>query len=202
MNQDRWLMLMRSLALAPSLDIYEQLSRAYCETHRFYHTNEHINAMLKHFDHVLPMAEHPAEVELAIWFHDAIYKPLSSTNERDSAEWVKAFLISAGASENVVYRVYDLVMATMHNVELVGNDQHLIVDIDLAILGASETDYDVFERNVRKEYKWVPFFLYKKKRKEVLLSFLDRQRIYTLDYFYNKFEDVARSNLERAIAQL
>ncbi len=75
-------------------------------------------------------------------------------------------------------------------------------DIDLTILGSSERIYAQFEENVRKEYKWVPYFLYKKKRKEILRSFLDRERIYQTKYFNNKLETQAQINLNNAIASL
>ena len=41
-----------------------------------------------------------------------------------------------------------------------------------------------------------------KKRKEVLKCFLDRERIYSNDYFYEKLEENARLNLNNAISNL
>ena len=64
-------------------------------------------------------------------------------------------------------RIHSLIMATQHNGIVQDKDQKLIVDIDLTILGASPEIYDEFERNVRKEYKMVPTFIYRKKRKEL-----------------------------------
>ena len=53
--------------------------------------------------------------------------------------------------------------------------QFTVVDIDLSILGRNRQDYDLFEERVRKEYKWVPGPLYRRKRIEVLESFLKRR---------------------------
>ena len=183
---------------------YEGLHTAYSEKHRFYHTVNHIDAMLQHFDAVKDIAEKPAELELAIWFHDGVYKALSKSNEFDSAVWAKDFCLSCGYDVAGAERVFSLIMTTLHNGEtqLNGVDQQLIVDFDLTILGASPDVYDEYERNIRKEYRMVPSFIYRKKRKELLRSFLNDDSLYCLDYFKDKFEVTARQNISRAIEML
>lgn len=188
--------------MPPSIECFEKLYQAYSEKHRFYHTAQHIEAMLDHLDSTVALSEHPHELELAIWFHDAIYKPFSSTNELDSAKWAKEFLTDNQYSSDGTERVYNLIMATQHNVEVNSVDEQLIVDIDLTILGASATVYDQFEQNIRKEYKLVPSIIYRKKRKELLKSFLSKQSIYNLDYFKEKYEKAARINIKRVIEVL
>lgn len=202
MNQNRWQTLMSAMGLPPSTECYDALHAAYSEKRRFYHTVDHIEAMLTHFDGVKDIAERPEELELAIWFHDAIYKPLSKTNELDSANWAQAFLASRGYGEAGIERVHDLIMATLHNGSVKSHDEQLIVDIDLAILGAPPAVYDQFERNVRKEHRLVPWFIYRKKRKELLQSFLSSASIYNLDPFKEKYESTARYNIGRAIDML
>ncbi|MCX7552252.1 N-methyl-D-aspartate receptor NMDAR2C subunit [Marinicella sp. S1101] len=203
MNKDRWKALMGVMGFEPSLDCYDILYAAYSEKHRFYHTAKHIDAMLKHFDEVKELAQRPNELELAIWFHDAIYKPFSKSNELDSAVWARDFMLANGADESNAQRVYDLIMATVHDVDVTyNNDAQLMVDIDLTILGTPPPVYDAFEKHVRKEYRWVPYFIYQKKRKQLLNSFLQHKNIYHLAYFREKFEDNARSNIKRAINTL
>ena len=202
MNELRWKSLMSALGLKASLDCYRALCEAYAEKHRHYHTTKHIDAMLKHFDETFEMAEQPAELELAIWFHDAIYKPLSSNNELNSAKWAQEFLLEQNYDEEGIERVFNLIMATLHNGEIEENDQKLMVDIDLTILGTTPEIYDEFERNVRKEYKIVPGLIFRKKRKELLKSFLENGNIYNLDYFRKKYQSAARKNISRAIGML
>ncbi|MCA0911472.1 hypothetical protein [Marinobacter nauticus] len=202
MNQTRWQTLMSALGLPPSKECYDTLHAAYSEKHRFYHTVDHIDAMLTHFDGVKEIAERPAELELAIWFHDAIYKPLSKTNELDSANWAQAFLTAHSYGKAGIERVHNLIMATLHNRNVKTPDEQLIVDIDLAILGAPPKVYDQFERNVRKEYRLVPGFIYRKKRKELLRSFLSSGSIYNLELFQERYEDQAKQNLRSAIGTL
>ncbi len=202
MTKDRWLNLMKSMSLPDSLAYFDALVAAYSERHRHYHTTQHINAMLRHFELTLKWSELPDELELAIWFHDAIYKPFSASNEKDSADWAKKFLTENKYDESGIDRVYRLIMATEHNGEVLGQDEKLLVDIDLTILGSPEHVYDQFERNVRKEYRLVPTFIYRKKRKQILKSFLAQDSIFYLDYFKEKFERPARVNLSRAIEYL
>lgn len=202
MNIERWHKLMLNLSLPPSDDSFHALFVAYSSKTRHYHSTVHIDAMLKHFDQTCELAKYPAELELAIWFHDAIYKPFSKTNEHDSAEWAKNFLMSKDYTEIGIERVYQLIMATQHDEKVTNNDEQLLVDIDLTILGAPEHVYDQFESNVRKEYKLVPGFIYRKKRKQLLQSFLDSEHIFNLPYFRSNFENTARDNISRAIKQI
>ena len=193
---------MSALGLPPSEECYHALHAAYSEKHRFYHTVDHIDAMLTHFDGVKEIAEKPEELELAIWFHDAVYKPLSKTNELDSANWAQTFLATHSYGKAGIERVHNLIMATLHNGNIKTPDEQLIVDIDLAILGAPPDVHDQFERNVRKEYRLVPGFIYRKKRKELLRSFLSSGSIYNLELFQERYEDQAKQNLRSAIGTL
>ena len=199
MDLVRWQTLMQSWGISPNEDVYQMLFEAYSEKHRRYHTVEHISATLRHLDDVVDLADSANEIEMALWFHDAVYKTVSSTNELDSAALVLDFLSSNGVSIAITDRVYKLVMATDHRMKAKGNDQLLIVDIDLSILGANELVFSQFEKNVRYEYRHVPNFLYSRKRKEILANFLQRDRIYQHDFFHEKLEKQARINLESAI---
>ncbi len=202
MDENRWLALMAQLGLQDNRDQWRALHNAYAEKHRHYHTAEHISACLQHLDTIRHLAENPAEIELALWFHDAIYKPHSSTNELDSANWCSEFLQANNLDSSIISRIHQLIMITCHNAVPATNDEQLLVDIDLAILGAPEDVYWQFENNVRKEYLWVPSFIFKNKRKEILQAFLDRYRIYHHNYFYALLEHRARENLAAAISRL
>lgn len=202
MDQGQWEQLMGAMDLPSCLDCYHALCQAYDEPHRHYHTKKHIAAMLSHFSQVSHQADNPTHIAVAIWFHDAIYKPLSKRNESDSAKWAESFLSQQGVDATVIANVCRLIMVTVHGVALKANDEMLMVDIDLTILGALPAVYDEFELNIRREYRRVPSFMYRRKRKALLQMFLAQPRIYHTDYFYMKFEALARQNLQRALELL
>lgn len=193
---------MQGFGLAENDKTFDLLLAAYGENHRHYHTADHVTACLRHLDSARECAQKPCEVELALWFHDAIYKPLASNNELKSANWAKKFLEQNKVLPTTNTRVYDLILATLHNAPARTADQALLVDIDLSILGAPSACYDDFEAAIRAEYRWVPLFLYRKKRREVLQGFLARKRIYTNDQFFDSLEAQARANLRRALEYL
>ena len=72
-----------------------ELEAAYEEPQRHYHTLEHLGECLALFERHRTHAERPAEVELALWFHDAVYAIGRADNEARSAEWARRALHAA-----------------------------------------------------------------------------------------------------------
>ena len=180
--------------------LFAQLKAAYAEPQRHYHTLQHLGECLAAFDNVRTRAEHPHEVELALWFHDAIYDVKSHDNEQRSADWARDALRDAGVDSTSAQRVHDLIMATRHTAVPSGRDEPLLIDIDLAILGAERPRFDEYEQQIRKEYAYVPGFLFRRKRREILKGFLDRPAIYSTPWFHDALEAKARDNLRRVTA--
>ncbi len=202
MNIERWEALLSRLGAPPESSTFSKLQSAYAQKHRAYHTSRHIDECLSLLDELKNLAEYPAEVELALWFHDAVYKPMANSNEERSAGWAAKFAESVGVSRESIGRVRDHILATRHVAPQVDGDSSLVVDIDLAILGAPTSRYDEFERDVRIEYRWVPNIFYRSRRAAILESFLDRPRIYHWDPVCQRFEQTARANLSARIHTL
>ena len=133
-------------------------------------------------------------MELALWFHDAIYDTRRSDNEQRSADWAKSSVGNA--------RIHALVMATRHQAVPQDIDAQVLVDVDLWILGAPQKRFDEYETQVRAEYAWVPGLIYRRKRRAVLESFLARPTLYNTERFTERYEKQARANLARAVARL
>lgn len=167
---------------------------------RHYHTAAHLAACLFELDRVRELARRPAEVEWALWYHDAIYRPWRRDNEVRSATWAARVLATDAATSAA--RVFEAIEATRHiapdssNSNSVG-DVSLVLDIDLAILGAPEPVYDVFEQQIRREYWFVPRLKYLAARRAILSRLLSRPRIYYFEYFRDRYETQARHNLQR-----
>jgi predicted metal-dependent HD superfamily phosphohydrolase len=150
---------------------------------------------------VAALAERPAEVEAALWFHDAVYEIGRPDNEERSAAWARTALLAAGVPEASAERVQRRVLATRHTQPPSGPDENLLVDIDLAILGACEARFAEYERQIRAEYAAVPEAQFRERRLAILGSFLFRFRIYGTGHFQSLLEERARANLMRAVAQ-
>ena len=197
--QDMW----RQLGAPGSDDaLFSRLVDCYSEPHRKYHTMQHLQECFGHLQSVRSFAEHAREVELALWFHDAIYDTRRKDNEERSAEWARESALAAGLLDDQASRVYRLVRATMHKAVPVGRDAAVLVDIDLAILGADVTRFDEYEVQVREEYSWVPGPLYRAGRRKILEEFVSRESIYSTEYFRVECEARARSNITRSLARL
>lgn len=199
---DLWLKLMNLWEFRPNEQMFRALDEMYAEPGRHYHTLEHVRACLHHVDSFDQQLDHRREVELALWFHDAIYHQLRTDNEQKSAELAAAFLEDNGATAAEIDRVYRLILVTEHDAPAQSADESILIDIDLSVLGAEPRAYDVFEQAIREEYKMVPLQSYRRKRADVLRRFLERPKIYHNPPFANGRERQARENLSRAIAQL
>ena len=199
----RWHEMWKKLGAAnPDPKLYGELIARYSEPHRKYHTLRHLDECFEKLDEVRALAENPAEIELALWFHDAIYNVKRRDNENKSADWARASALAAGTPVDACNRVHSLVMATRHKAVPRGTDPEILVDIDLSILGAALERFDQYERQVREEYAWVPDFLFRRERKAILKEFLARPQIFSSTHFRGRYEQQARSNIERSLERL
>ncbi|HYD76400.1 N-methyl-D-aspartate receptor NMDAR2C subunit [Ramlibacter sp.] len=181
--------------------LLNQLVAAWGERQRHYHTLQHLRECLAHFEAASMLARRPAELELALWFHDAVYEPTRDDNEQRSADWARASVLAAGCTPEVADRVHALVMATRtHQYAGDDPDTRLLLDIDLAILGAAPARFDEYERQIRQEYAHVPEAMWRERRPQLLRDFLARPRIYLTDAFHDALEARARENLQKSCA--
>jgi len=200
--KSRWAALWQRLNAPLPDGLFEALATQYAEPHRHYHTAQHIAECLVHMDSARSLCTHDTEVELALWFHDAVYEPRAKDNEAQSADWAVRVMCGAGLPANAGERVRALIMKTCHDALPDTPDAQVLVDIDLAILGADTARFDEYERQIRQEYAWVPGFLFRRKRREVLEGFLGRPVIYSTSFFNRTLEKKARENLARALSAL
>lgn len=188
-------------AVADGAAVFAALVERYQEPQRSYHTLQHLTECLQALDRVRSLPPHPAEVEIALWFHDAIYDVHRSDNEEQSAAWAKSALLAAGARAELAELVSSLIQVTSHTAAPRTADEFVLIDIDLAILGAEEARFAEYERQIRIEYGFVPQAVFTAKRREILASFLARPQIYSTAHFRAALEARARANLARVIAR-
>lgn len=180
----------------------DALIARYTEPHRAYHNLEHIVACLRELDREHPIATPYDAIEWAIWFHDAIYDSQAKDNEERSAELALRTMRELGITNPSAADVTRRILATRHRDTPVRDDERLLIDIDLSILGQSPAVFDRYDEAIRREYAWVSDEDYRRGRTAVLRSFLDRETIYHTPVFKSRLESQARENLRRAIQRL
>jgi predicted metal-dependent HD superfamily phosphohydrolase len=193
---DAW----RALGASADDALLAELLARYAEGQRAYHTLQHLGECLVHLARERDGAERPAEVALALWFHDAIYDVHRHDNEARSADWARQAARRAGLAPEVAERLHALVMATRHDAQPVGADARLLVDIDLAILGATPARFAEYERQIRIEYAHVPPAVFEPRRCQILGGFLARDPLYLTAPMRTRLEAAARANLGQAVA--
>lgn len=182
--------------------LFLDLEKHYSEPSRSYHNAQHICDCLEQLDLASHLSSHPEVVEMALWFHDAIYDSRAKDNEVRSCNWATAALQQQGACDEIVQRIVEMILATQHSSEPTTHDEKLIVDIDLSILGRTPDVFARYDHQIRQEYSWVLEDQYRAGRSAILKSFLDRKAIYSTDFFRERYEAQARMNLVEAIAWL
>jgi len=202
-NPERWSQLWhRATSAAQPSDTYGRLVAMYSEPHRCYHNLAHIEDCLVEFDRAKQLATDPVAVELAIWFHDAVYDPRALDNEERSAELAKRWLSDVRASDALTDSVGRLILATKAHDASLHADAPLLVDVDLSILGTPPAQFWEYERQIREEYAWVEKPVFAARRAEILRRFLARERIYQTDIFFHRMEAQARVNLRASVQRL
>ena len=202
--QRQWVRLLEGFGVSPAeaYPSFDRLVAAYSEPHRYYHTLEHLAEMFRVVGR-LGLSD-PAPVCLAVWYHDAVYDTRVKDNEGRSADLAVRELTALRLPAEVVGKVRTLVLATDHvNPPPAINGQvAVLLDADLAILGASPERYRRYADDIRKEYDWVPEEAYRAGREQVLLRFLAMPYIYRTGPMIAEGEAAARRNLRAEIDHL
>ncbi len=142
-------------------------------------------------------------VVLAAFFHDAVYDARASDNEAQSAALAGRVLGELGVDPARVADVERLVLSTAHLAAPAPPDPaaQILLDADLAILGAEPSVYDAYVNGVRHEYAHLDDQEWVAGRRAVLRSFLEREAIY-LTAPMRQREARARANLTAELATL
>ena len=178
-----------------------RLATAYEAPERHYHTLQHIENLLARVA-AFPLQD-AVVVELAIWFHEAVYNALRHDNEAKSAEWALAFLTETSLEPARCERVADLIRRTHdHTQPQPPHDADLLLflDADLSILGAPEAAYWDYAHQVRREYRLVPDLLYRPGRRKVLARLLEAPVLFHTPALRAELDASARRNLQAELA--
>lgn len=195
----KWTDLLHTWAVDPLLArrAFDDVSHRYSEPGRFYHTLDHVQTVLNTVESLSSSARNLNAVKLAVWLHDVIYDSKASDNEERSAEFAERLCHDLSIPEGRV--VASLILKTKTHDADDDPDAKVLLDADLAILGANQRDYQNYAEQIRQEYTWVAEPEYRAGRRHVLTKFLARPTIFQ---YLSHLEEPARRNISAEIAQL
>jgi predicted metal-dependent HD superfamily phosphohydrolase len=187
-------------ALADNLWI--EVERSYSSKKRHYHNLFHLDHLLGQLLSVREFITNWDAVLFALYYHDVVYDVLKKNNEEKSAllaeKRLTALQIPRGSIESCTRHI----LATRVHHASDDSDTNFFTDADLSILGADWNAYNTYRHQVRKEYSVYPDMLYKPGRRKVLKHFLQMERIFKTDPFFDKYENSAKLNLEKELIEL
>ncbi|MFE9725446.1 hypothetical protein ACFYQ5_18055 [Streptomyces sp. NPDC005794] len=181
----------------PDPDPYaDALLVRWAEPQRRYHTTAHLTQVLDRVDTLAGHASDPDLVRLAVWFHDAVYRPDRSENEERSAALAERALPEAGVPDAATTEVARLVRLTVTHDPADGDTNgEVLCDADLAILAAAPKEYAAYAAQVREEYGFVPDDAFRAGRSAVLRQLLELPRLFRTPHGSAEWEPRARQNL-------
>ncbi len=193
--------------LPGAAQVGEELLARWGEPHRRYHTYAHLLAVLEALDALLDAllddddgAAIRRSVQLAAWFHDAVYQGVAG-DERSSAALAGKLLGDLPPDD--IAEVQRLVLLTIsHSPSADDRAGALLCDADLAVLGGSPADYARYVAAVREEYASVPDADFITGRAGVVRSLLGVDPLYRTQRAQRLWLDTARGNLANELAGL
>jgi len=183
-------------ALLPGrAELGAELIERWQEPHRAYHDVRHLAQALAAAGQVAAGAL-PRPVGLALWFHDAVYDLRPGADEAASAELAAARLDGLVPAPEVA-EVERLVRLTASHTTTDGDDSDaaVLLDADLSILGQPAGRYDVYVRDIRREYGHLDDATFRAGRLEVLAHLTGLEPLYRTPAARAAWEATARANL-------
>jgi predicted metal-dependent HD superfamily phosphohydrolase len=205
----QWRVLGDDLSIVPdvAVTIGDDLLARYGENGRFYHNRDHLYHVLTTITAICAPVQPAPALLLAAWYHDAVYDPRAADNEAQSAALAQRQLSAAGLAPPLVDEVARLILLTQtHKIEVDGlsprqqENGRILLDADLAILGADPDRYRQYAQAIRQEYAFVPEDQYRQGRTAVLRRLLARQPLYYTP-FMQAYSRQARHNLTAELQQ-
>ena len=184
-----------------SHQLFDLLTDHYQEAHRHYHNGHHIVACLQAYDNAAVAIGADDAVEMALWFHDAIYTPGASDNEARSVAWFQE-LAAGQLSGSFISEVSHLIMATCHTDLPVVSAAKFVVDVDLWGLGQAWEGFFADTTAIRREASQLTNEDFARGQRKFFEPILQRAHIYFTSHFQHHLDGAARDNIQHLLAHL
>ncbi len=179
--------------------LWNEIEKNHDKKNRYYHNLSHLEHLYSQLNKVKDKIVDWDMVLFALFYHDYIYNALKQNNEEESAKKAVEVLNLLSIDKNRIELCNEIILATKGHNTSKNNDVNYFTDADLSILGSDWESYKAYFKNVRKEYKYYPDFMYNKGRIKVLQHFLGMSKIFKTDHFSNEFEAKAKKNIQQEI---
>jgi predicted metal-dependent HD superfamily phosphohydrolase len=193
--------------------MFGRLHDAWGAGDRAYHNVEHLTECLRELDRAPLEHEKRDIVELALFYHDAVYEPCGRDNEEQSARLLLDHSETLGLPVAVREVAAACVRATAHHPSWsagppasgatdrrhrAGSESlaDWMVDIDRATLAKDPLRFLEYEYAVEKEYAAVPPRRFLLARGRFLAALLASPSIYRTAFFRERYEARARGNID------
>jgi predicted metal-dependent HD superfamily phosphohydrolase len=175
---------------------------AWSEPHRRYHDLAHLAAVLGLVGELAGAAADPDAVRLAAWYHDVVYDPERTDNERISADRARAGLRGL-VPDARVDEVERLVLLTAgHDPAADDADGAVLCDADLAVLAGPPEAYATYASAIREEYRHLSDEEFTAGRIAVLEHLLALPALYRTPRAATLWTERATANLTAELALL
>ena len=173
----------------------------YTSKQRYYHNFNHISSMLTSISKITDIDLQSVindDFFFALWYHDVIYIPGKMDNEVKSADFANKWLTKINFNNLKTKTVCNMILRTQNHFENCNDNlsTKLFLDCDLHILGSERAVYIKYLKQIRQEFAFVDDISYKIGRTKVLNKFLENKFIYKTSYYHDKYEAIARNNIE------
>ena len=196
---------------------WEALDAGYTESHRAYHTWEHVAGLLEKLSEFIDLSTRSDLIAVSVFWHDVVYRTRNQDgsprpdyeNVRDSGELFRQYTLLNKSDADAVY---DLIMATANHLQPRAEEQHyagfagdldLFLDLDLSSLASPWEEFVEAFARIRSEFSWAPEIIFCTNQLQILEKFAKEDvRLYRRTETSEKWRDAAMANLKRCIAEL
>lgn len=186
---------------AKAEDHWLEIETAYLEPGRYFHDLSHLEYLLIELIPLKPRFEDWETTFFSLVYHDVVYDVerymVMNDNEEKSAEFAARQLAAMGYSSSLIEKCRTQIMATQKHGLAPDNDTNLFTDADLSILGKPWPQYAAYKDKIRKEFSVYNDSIYTIGRRRVLETFLQREPLFKTKYFYDRYEETAKANLQK-----
>lgn len=196
---------------------WEALDAGYTESHRAYHSWEHVAGLLEKLSEFSYLSTRSDIIAVSVFWHDVAYKTQNQDgsprpdyeNVRDSGELFRQYTLLSKPDADAVY---DLIIATANHLQARAEKQYypgftgdldLFLDFDLSSLASPWEAFVEDLARIRTEFSWAPEDVFCSSQLRILKNFAkEHVRLYRRAATSKKWRDAASANLKRCITEL